>query len=124
MSSMKPMAVRVPPLKPHVLPSKPLPWLGGEPLGWSVAPQLRFKTPPRAITLSSLSIGIIGGFNATFPESRGTDGFFTFMSFGYMILCSKPSVAVVQTALVHQHDLSSHRTERERHDRERFGIPS
>ena len=43
---MKPMAVRVPPLKPHVLPSEPLPWLGREPLGWSVAPQLRFKTPP------------------------------------------------------------------------------
>ena len=68
MSSMKPMAVRVPPLKPHVLPSKPLPWLGGEPLGWSVAPQLCFKTPPRAITLSSLSIGFIGGFIATLPE--------------------------------------------------------
>ena len=64
------------------------------------------------------------GFIATLPESRGTDGLFTFMSFGYMILCSGASVAVVKTAVVHQHDLSSHRTERERRDCERFGIPS
>ena len=64
------------------------------------------------------------GYIATLPESRGTDGFLTFMSFGYMILCSEPSVAVVKTALVHQHDLRSHRTERERRDCERFGIAS
>ena len=124
MSSMKPMTVRVPPLKPHVLPSEPLPWLGGEPLGWSVAPQLRFKTPPRAITPSSLSIGFIGGFIATFPESCGTNGFFTFMSFGCIHLWSGASVAIDMAAVVHQHDLSSHRTERERRERERFGIAS
>ena len=44
------------------------------------------------------------GFIATLPESRGTDGFLTFMSFGYMILCSGASVAVVKTALVHNDD--------------------
>ena len=56
------------------------------------------------------------GFIATLPESRGTDGFLTFMSFGYMILCSEPSVAVVKTALVHKDDPRSHRTARHRRD--------
>ena len=56
------------------------------------------------------------GYIATLPESRGTDGFFTFVSFGYMILCSEPSVAVVKTALVHKDDPRSRRTARHRRD--------
>ena len=56
------------------------------------------------------------GYIATLPESRGTDGLFTFMSFGYMILCSEPSVAVVKTALVHNDDPRRHRTARHRRD--------
>ena len=58
------------------------------------------------------------------PEARGTDGLFTFVSFGYIILCSGASVGITKAAMVHQHDLSSHRTERERRALESFGIPS
>ena len=56
------------------------------------------------------------GYIATLPESRGTDGFLTFVSFGYMILCSEPSVAVVKTALVRKDDPRSRRTARHRRD--------
>ena len=58
------------------------------------------------------------------PEARGTDGLFTFVSFGYIILCSGASVGISKATLVHQHDLSSHRTDRERRDSKRLGIAS
>ena len=64
------------------------------------------------------------GFIGSFPVSRGIEGLFSFMGFGCMLLCSGASVGIAKAAMVHQHDLSSHRTERERRALESFGIPS
>ena len=59
------------------------------------------------------------GFIATFPESRGRGDLLAFMRLGYISLCSRASVGIAKAALVHEDDLCSHRTERERprHDR-------
>ena len=56
--------------------------------------------------------------------SRGIEGLFSFMGFGCMLLCSGASVGISKATLVHQHDLSSHRTDRERRDSKRLGIAS
>ena len=50
------------------------------------------------------------GFIATFPESRGRGDLFAFMRLCYISLCSRASVGIAKAAMVHQHDLSSHRT--------------
>ena len=59
------------------------------------------------------------GFIATFPESRGRGDLLAFMRLGYISLCSRASLGIAKAALVHEDDLCSHRTERERprHDR-------
>ena len=54
------------------------------------------------------------GFIGSFPVSRGIEGLFGFMGFGCILLCSGASVGITTAAMVHQHDLSSHRTDRER----------
>ena len=64
------------------------------------------------------------GFIATFPESRGTGDLFGSMRLGCTLLCSGASKGITKAAMVHQHDLSSHRTECERRALESFGIPS
>ena len=45
---------------------------------------------------------------------RGTDGLFGSMGLCYMPLCSGASMGIPKVAMVHQHDLSSHRTDRDR----------
>ena len=59
------------------------------------------------------------GFIGTFPESCGRGDLLAFMRLGYISLCSRASVGIAKAALVHEDDLCSHRTERERprHDR-------
>ena len=64
------------------------------------------------------------GFIATFPESRGGCDLLAFMSLCYILLCSGASAGIAKAALVHQPDLSSHRTARDRRAGERFGLPS
>ena len=64
------------------------------------------------------------GFIATFPESREGGDLLAFMRLCWIFLYSGASVGITKAAMVHQHDLSSHRTERERRALESFGIPS
>ena len=63
-------------------------------------------------------------FIATPREWRGTDGLFTFLSFGYMNLCFQWSSGIMNAALVHENDLRSHRTARDRRASQRLGIAS
>ena len=49
---------------------------------------------------AALTHGYPNGYIATLPEWRSADGFLTFMSFGYMIMCSGASVAVIKAVLV------------------------
>ena len=64
------------------------------------------------------------GFIATFPEARGTDGLLTFISFCYTILCFESSSGIMKAALMHEDDLSSDRTARDRRRWERPGGPA
>ena len=54
------------------------------------------------------------GYIGTLLESRGGSDLFGSMSLSYISLCSGASVGITKAAMVHQHDLSSHRTDRER----------
>ena len=64
------------------------------------------------------------GFIGTFPERRGTDGLFTFISVCYTILCSLLSSSIMKAALMHEDALPSLRTARDRRASERLVMSS
>ena len=66
----------------------------------------------------------LDGYIATLPEWRGTDGLFTFISFCYTILCFESSSGIMKAALMHEDDLPSHRTARDRRASERLVMSS
>ena len=57
-----------------------------------------------------------GASTPALPRSRGGGDLLGSMSLSYMPLCSGASVGITKAAMVHQHDLSSHRMARDRRD--------
>ena len=77
-------------------------------------PSHRAKRERRTVT--EMVRAASGAPTPALPRSRGGVGLFASMGLCYIPLCSGASVGIMKAAMVHQHDLSSHRTARDRRD--------